>query len=128
MKPLTLDSEMIGWCGLTHIEWSEGRAIKAEPSFIVATQRAHNPGIYEADLTYFLGEITKLFFNNQYWKGHKLYAEGYDVPSRQHHFAILEKHGFKREGVLRKHTERNGIFVDSILFGMLREDYEISTL
>lgn len=122
MQPLTLDKEMIGWCGLTNIDWGIGFVIKAEPSFIVATERALNPAIYEEDLIYFLTEIKEIFFNNGYWKGHKLYAEGYDLPDRQHHLAIFEKNGFKREGILRQHVMRNKVYVDSIMYGMLKED------
>jgi len=37
---------------------------------------------------------------------------------------LLEKLGFKREGVLRQHETRQGIKEDVHLFGMLREEFE----
>lgn len=38
--------------------------------------------------------------------------------------SLLEKLGFKREGVLRQHETRQGIKEDVHLFGMLREEFE----
>ncbi len=38
--------------------------------------------------------------------------------------SLLEKLGFRREGVLRQHETRQGIKEDVHLFGMLREEFE----
>ena len=35
---------------------------------------------------------------------------------------VLEKTGMKREGLRRQHTFRDGVFLDSVLYGLLRED------
>lgn len=36
---------------------------------------------------------------------------------------VLQKSGFEREGLLRKHYKKGGGFVDAILYGLLKEDY-----
>lgn len=36
---------------------------------------------------------------------------------------LLEKNGFTREGVMRNHYYVNGIFEDSVVFSLLREEY-----
>ena len=36
---------------------------------------------------------------------------------------LLEKNGFIREGVMRNHYYVNGVFEDSIVFSLLREEY-----
>ncbi|MBI5880903.1 GNAT family N-acetyltransferase [archaeon] len=37
---------------------------------------------------------------------------------------MLKKMGFKKDGVLRKHTFKNNTFYDDIMMSMLREEYE----
>lgn len=37
--------------------------------------------------------------------------------------ALLEKHGFKLEGRLRRHHEVDGVLFDDLLYGILAEDY-----
>jgi RimJ/RimL family protein N-acetyltransferase len=36
---------------------------------------------------------------------------------------VLEKAGFRREGVLRSHVRRGDAFIDEILFGLLRDEW-----
>jgi len=38
---------------------------------------------------------------------------------------VLEKNGFKREGVLKKRFYLNGRFRDEYMYGLLREDWEL---
>jgi [ribosomal protein S5]-alanine N-acetyltransferase len=37
---------------------------------------------------------------------------------------LLEKNGFVREGVMRNHYYVNGVFEDSVVFSLLREEYK----
>ena len=36
---------------------------------------------------------------------------------------VLESNGFQKEGVLRNHAKKNGNFIDSIQFGLLKEEF-----
>ena len=38
----------------------------------------------------------------------------------------LEKCGFKYEGHLRKHTEKNGVLLDSLVFGLLKSEFYLN--
>ncbi len=40
-----------------------------------------------------------------------------------HSLKIIEKYKFKTEGILRKHSQTNGIFEDDLLFSLLADDY-----
>jgi RimJ/RimL family protein N-acetyltransferase len=44
-----------------------------------------------------------------------------DIPSVR----VLEKAGFKLEGRLRKANFENGVWVDDLLYAILREEYEV---
>ena len=37
---------------------------------------------------------------------------------------VLEANGFQNEGVLRNHVQKNGKFIDSIQFGLLKEEFK----
>jgi ribosomal-protein-alanine N-acetyltransferase len=36
----------------------------------------------------------------------------------------LEKCGFKYEGLLRKHNDKNGVLLDSYVFGLLKSEFD----
>lgn len=61
---------------------------------------------------------------------HSVFASGYHkvmgvaFGSNRQVRGMLNRLGFKREGILRKHTQRQGRMVDVVLFGMTREEYE----
>lgn len=45
-------------------------------------------------------------------------------PDNQASLAIIRKFGFVQEGILRGHYYKNGVMEDSVIFGLLRSDYE----
>lgn len=49
----------------------------------------------------------------------RCWAESYDEARTK----TLERLGYKREGVLRKHVFRNGKRVDSVMLGLLKEEW-----
>ena len=53
----------------------------------------------------------------------KLTTESYN--HRLFHVKAIEDFGFKREGLLRKHTMINGQWIDSIIASLLKEDFSI---
>lgn len=53
----------------------------------------------------------------------KVYAQtgSFNAPS----IALLERCGFRRDGVLRAHHEQGGVLLDDYLYSLLREEYEV---
>ena len=107
----------IGYGGLTSIDWEYKRA---EISFLVETARVHDQELYDKDYSHFLSLLAKITFEDLGFQ--RLYAETFDF--REYHMRILEKFGLKQEGVLRKHVFKKGKWCDSIMHGLLREEYK----
>jgi len=99
----------IGYGGLVHINWNFSHA---EVSFLVDPSRKD---VYNLDFSYFLKLIASLAFSKL--KLHRLFTETFSY--RTNHISILEKSGFKKEGVLRQHCFKDNQWVDSIIHGML---------
>jgi len=110
------DDNCIGYGGFTNIDWSSQRA---EISFLIDTDRANNEILYRQDFSVFLTLLKRIAFNDL--KFNRLFTETYDI--RDKHIKILEKAGFRKEGVMREHVFINGEKVDSILHGFLKKYY-----
>lgn len=104
------DSSLIGYGGLVHIDWT-GR--QAEVSFLVDTQRAQNPSVYESDFSHFITLIKKVAFHDLLFS--RLYTETFDV--RPQHIAILERAGFHLEQRLKKRITIDDKLVDALIHG-----------
>ncbi|MEG4322246.1 MULTISPECIES: GNAT family protein [unclassified Microcoleus] len=52
----------------------------------------------------------------------RLYTQVYDFNIGS--WKVLEKNGFKLEGLLRKHIYRDGRYIDDRLYGLLKEEWE----
>jgi len=109
------DGLWIGYGGLVHIDWEHKRA---EVSFLVATARAQDEKLYAQDFSNFLKLLTKIAFVDL--KLHRLYTETFAF--RKEHIQILEKFGFKKEGVLKEHLLIKGIPHHSIMHGLLAKE------
>lgn len=107
--------ELIGYGGLTHLDWEAGRA---EVSFLVDPIRAQNSTVYAKDFKHFLSLLEEIAFGHLHL--HRLFTETFAF--RQEHMAILEKAGFKREGILREHVYHNGAWIDSWMHGRLIQE------
>ena len=112
----TLSGTLIGYGGVVHIHWADQRG---EVSFLLATQRSNNSEIYTKEIKVFLKLLANLAFNHLGFN--KLSTESYS--HRSFHVDAIEDFGFKREGVLRKHTNINGQWFDSIIASLLKEDF-----
>lgn len=108
------EERLIGYGGLVHISWCNQRA---ELSFLIDNFRAEDIGQYAQDFTAFITLIRRMAFDDLGL--HRVFSETYDI--RPHHIGVLESAGFRREGVLRDHVRNGGVFVDSIIHGMVRE-------
>ena len=97
-----------------HIAWQD---LRAEVSFLLASERTTDAAIYSADFRRFLGLIKQLAFDRLNF--HRLFTETYSI--RQLHIATLEQSGFILEGVMREHVRIGGLPVDSIIHGCLKK-------
>ncbi len=103
-----LDKICIGYGGLVHINWNSK---STEISFLNDTTRSKLKIIYQKDFSIFLKLIFNVVFNDL--KFNKITTETYDI--RPWTIDILEKSGFKRDKVLKKHVIINDKSYDSIL-------------
>lgn len=108
----------VGYGGLTNIDWV---ARKAEISFLL------NPSIKEGNDDYlnifdtFLRLITNVAFDDLALS--RLFTETFS--SRVEHLAILENTGFILEGRLRQHCVVDGVVLDSLMHGKLKQENTI---
>ena len=112
----TLENELIGYGGLVHLNWKDKRA---EVSFLLESERTKDITLYERECKVFMNLLkicafTVLGLN-------KISTEAYS--HREFHVNALEAAGFAREGVLRKHVQIEGVWVDSVLASCLKSEY-----
>ena len=114
----TLKGSLIGYGGIVHINWADRRG---EVSFLLETNRANDRKKYAKEIKIFLKMLSEMAFI--YLGFNKLTTESYN--HRLFHVEAIENFGFRREGVLRKHTMINGQWIDSIIASLLKEDFSI---
>ena len=106
------DNRFIGYGGLVNIDYVNK---KAEISFLVEKNRTLNKKLYQDDFSYFLRFISKYSFEEL--NLHKVWTETYEF--RNFHMSILEKEGFKREGLLKDTIIQDNEYFNSILHGLI---------
>ncbi len=111
-----LNDACIGYGGLTHIDWQD---LRAELSFLLATERARNGPIYRTEMLAFLKLIQRACFEGVGLN--RLFTETYDC--RPLHIGLLEEAGLKLEGRLRAHHRMGRDWVDSLMHARLKEEY-----
>lgn len=111
------DEKLIGYGGLTNIDWLSKRA---EVSFLLDNKRTKNYQLYKEEFKIFLILIKLIAFEDL--RFNRLFTETYDI--RSYHISTLEESNFSYEGRLRKHVLIDGKLVDSVLHGCLRENGE----
>lgn len=109
--------ELIGYGGLTNIDWE---AQRAELSVLLATQRTHSIPKYQTEFGIFLKLLKQLAFKEL--NINRIFSETYDI--RPHIVAILEQEGFRPEGRMKQHVKIQGQYVDALIHGCLREHYQ----
>lgn len=102
------DGALIGYGGLTNIDWSEK---SAEVSFLLETRRSEDIALHCDDFRHYLALLMELAFDHLSLE--RLHSETYDI--RPHHVEILEKMGFEPRGRLAGHATIGGRPVDSLL-------------
>jgi RimJ/RimL family protein N-acetyltransferase len=106
------NGELIGYGGLTHIDWNSARA---EVSFLLATDRKTQQATYQKEFALFLSLLKRAAFEDL--KLHRLFAETFNL--RPAHVEVLEKAGFALEGTLKDHVRIENNYYDSLIHGLL---------
>lgn len=106
--------KVIGYGGLTHIDWS---ALKAEVSFLLETKRSKDIKCYESDFLIFLKLLDRVAFHDLCFQ--RLFTETFDL--RPFHVKVLENFGFKLEGRLKKHVKVGDKYHDSLIHGFVKD-------
>lgn len=111
-----LHEQCIGYGGLTYLDWNSQRA---EVSFLVNPLRAQQVNIYREDCMNFLDLLCQVAFDHLCL--HRLMTETFAF--REETKQILEKFGFKFEGMLREHVYKRHQWVDSVMHGLLAKEW-----
>ena len=104
------------WCGVVGLTHWSPRDRHAEVSFYIGDKGARGKGYCKRALTLLIGwGFEELGLD-------RIYAEVYtfNEPSAN----LLRKLGFQEEGMLRKHVWRMGKRWDSVMMGLLREEWQ----
>ena len=112
------NNKLIGYGGLVHLNWPDARA---EISFLLNTAATLDIPQYQALFRTYLALLQRVAFETLSFN--RLFTETYDI--RPDHIAVIEASGFKLEGRMRKHVRIDGQFVDSLIHGKLRHDYQL---
>ncbi|MFH1832144.1 MAG: GNAT family N-acetyltransferase [bacterium] len=111
-----LDNTCIGYGGLTYINWTSGRA---ELSFLLNTEYTKEDLLYKTHFSAYLKLIKNITFKDL--SLNRIFTETFDC--RLLHTKTLEKNGFMLEGRLRSHVTKNDCFFDSLIHGIIKDDY-----
>ena len=111
---VVVDDEPVGVCGLTHINWKDR---SSEISYYLGKRK--NPSIDVAIGLEVYEFLKKKGFGE--YNLNRLWGEAFAFNEGGVKLALLC--GFKTEGVMRQVTFWNGEYWDSIIVGMLAEEY-----
>jgi RimJ/RimL family protein N-acetyltransferase len=109
--------ELIGYCGLTNIDRDYARA---EISFLLDPRIGEGSPEYRTVFQDVLGMLCRYAFDRL--RLHRVFTETYEL--RTSHIGVLEEFGLQKEGVLRDHVFKNGIFYDCLIHGMLQNEFK----
>lgn len=109
-----LNGTLIGYGGLTNINWQER---SAEVSFLLDTERSNDIALHCQDFRHFLKLLQTYAFDGL--KLDRLHTETYDI--RPHHVEVLETAGFKPQGRLPNRVIIEGKPTDSLLHASVRQ-------
>ncbi len=112
----SLNDQLIGYGGLTHIDWN---ASHAEVSFLLNPVRTQDTTAYARDHHHFLDLLCAVAFTDLHL--HRLFTETFSF--RHEHIRSLERFGFVQEGILREHVHKQDRWIDSIMHGLLAAEW-----
>lgn len=106
------DGKVLGWCGY-HTWYIQHQ--RAELGYVIFDAARHNAGI----MSEVLPEVLRYGFHGM--QLHRI--EALVGPNNGASLRLMEKFGFRREGQMRKHYLHNGVYEDSVVFGLLRAEF-----
>ena len=106
-------NEIIGYGGLVYISWENKRA---EVSYLLKTEYTLKKDTYKFYSLIYFALIKKLAF--KIIKLKRIFTETFIF--RKNHIKILEKSGFRKEGILRKHNIKNKKHVNVIVHSIVK--------
>ena len=105
--------KIIGYGGFVYISWENERA---EVSYLLKTEYTFNKNTYKFYSLIYFALIKKLAFKIIKFK--RIFTETFIF--RKNHIKILEKSGFKKEGILRKHNIKNKKRVNVVVHSIIK--------
>jgi len=109
------DQELIGYGGLTNIDWKIG---SAEVSFLMDVEFVKNIALYKFSFGKFISLLKPVAFNEL--SMHRLFTETFDV--RPYHVVVLEENGFKLEKRLKEQIMLGNRRIDSLIHGCIKDE------
>lgn len=108
-----VSGEHIGWCG--YHTWYTGHA-RAEIGYGLYDDAFKNKGL----MTEAMRAVIRYGFEEMKLNRIEALLADYNVPSLK----LVERFGFKKEGVMRGHYFVDGKAEDSVVFGLLASEYQ----
>ncbi|MHA8095470.1 GNAT family N-acetyltransferase [Aquirufa lenticrescens] len=105
---------LIGYGGLVHISWEDKRS---EMSFLLNPKYISDNIVYANYFLKFIHFMKDVNFD--ILKFHRIFTETYS--HRIFHIEILEKGGFKLEGILRDHNFLNNQYTNSLIHSIIKD-------
>ena len=105
-------SAVIGWCGF-HTWYTDHD--RAEVGYGLYSEEVKKKGYMTEALSF----VLNYGFEEMGLQRIEGLVADYNIPSVR----LLEKHGFVREGVLRKHYQVEGKMEDSTMYGLLKDEF-----
>ena len=106
------NKSIIGWCGF-HTWYTEH--YRAEIGYELTDENLKSKGL----MTEAFKEIINFGFTTMKLNRIEAFIEPENIPS----FKLIKKFGFIREGQLRNHYLKNDVFEDSVVFSLLKNEY-----
>lgn len=113
---LLKNDSLIGYGGLVYLDWE---ARHGEVSFLVDSTRAKDKKTYAKDFSSYLTLLKRVAFDDL--NLNRIFVETY--ATRLCHLEVLTKNGFIYEGRMRQHVKIKGKYIDSLIHGILKNDY-----
>jgi [ribosomal protein S5]-alanine N-acetyltransferase len=107
--------EIMGYCGFHH--WSKYHS-RAELGYSLSNDTYKKKGI----MTEVLERIIAYGFNTMHINRMEALVADDNIASK----LLLKKYNFTQEGLLRQHYFINGVHEDSLMYSLLRDEYERS--
>lgn len=105
-------NQFLGWCG--YHTWYQ-KHNRAEVFYMLTDEQQRRQGL--------MSEALKAVIEYGFKEMQLERIEAFVAEDNNASLALLNKFGFKQEGLFRKHYKVDGINTDSLAFGLLKEEF-----